>query len=424
MAYGIVKDWRDYPPGNEKRQLYYASREWAILKEAVRKRSRGVCEWCRNAPGTQTHHQTYERLYCEQLDDLLHVCAPCHEFLSGKRGRDPRLDAPVELMGRRIKSVYLAGKITGTSWRDQIAPGWSVQNDGICRDYSILEDGEWETTPGCMRIPDGRQLDLTGPYWRALHDTGGHSQFNRDTGGEHAFANAKWDHDVATIFVERGNLLNEVRSAIERSDLVFAWIDSLDCFGTLFEIGFAVGLRHEDLMRGRRPTIVIAMPQRLDDNGRHTLDQLWLTFESADHLIYADSPGEAWNKLWLEPPTKPKYPTCRVAREIRCCCRCGSFYEGVRADTAEVNYLCSDCLPACCESCGEEFDPFDDDGPCGGHAEATQCVRCQRIECGCSGCLGMLIAEANEPDRHHNDNYFQGDDGTDEAISREGGDPQ
>lgn len=32
---------------------------------------------------------TYERLGHERLEDLLGLCEPCHEFLSGKRQRDP-----------------------------------------------------------------------------------------------------------------------------------------------------------------------------------------------------------------------------------------------------------------------------------------------------------------------------------------------
>lgn len=68
---------------------YLASREWAILKNAVRERSGGVCERCGLAPHTQTHHLTYERLGNERLEDLQGVCRGCHEFLSAKSSFDP-----------------------------------------------------------------------------------------------------------------------------------------------------------------------------------------------------------------------------------------------------------------------------------------------------------------------------------------------
>jgi hypothetical protein len=85
----LILDWKSLPNGQEKRLAYMASREWALKREAVRQRSRGRCEHCRVAAATQTHHQTYRRLYAERLEDLLHVCEPCHLFLSGKGGKNP-----------------------------------------------------------------------------------------------------------------------------------------------------------------------------------------------------------------------------------------------------------------------------------------------------------------------------------------------
>jgi hypothetical protein len=71
-------------------QRYLASREWAVLKEQVRQRSRGLCERCARRPYEQTHHVTYERIGAEHLDDLLGVCGLCHEYLSAKRASDPK----------------------------------------------------------------------------------------------------------------------------------------------------------------------------------------------------------------------------------------------------------------------------------------------------------------------------------------------
>lgn len=73
----------------EERFRYYASREWALMKEQVRERSRGLCERCYNGKHEHTHHLTYERFGNELLKDLVGVCEPCHEFLSGKRIEDP-----------------------------------------------------------------------------------------------------------------------------------------------------------------------------------------------------------------------------------------------------------------------------------------------------------------------------------------------
>lgn len=75
-----------------ERHRYYASREWAILKEQVRDRSGGRCERCKVADCEQTHHLTYERLGNELLEDLQGLCAPCHEYVSGRRDPDPFFD--------------------------------------------------------------------------------------------------------------------------------------------------------------------------------------------------------------------------------------------------------------------------------------------------------------------------------------------
>jgi hypothetical protein len=70
-------------------QKYLASREWALLKEKIKKRSGGDCERCLFGEHQSTHHITYERTGNERLEDLLGVCEKCHKFLSGKSDYDP-----------------------------------------------------------------------------------------------------------------------------------------------------------------------------------------------------------------------------------------------------------------------------------------------------------------------------------------------
>lgn len=70
---------------------YLASREWALMKAIVHKRSGGVCERCHFRKATQVNHLTYERIGEEWLEDLQHLCAPCHLYESGKSPFDPSL---------------------------------------------------------------------------------------------------------------------------------------------------------------------------------------------------------------------------------------------------------------------------------------------------------------------------------------------
>lgn len=78
-------------------QRHLASREWALLREQVKERSGGLCErhlekgWPKEycPPGDNVHHLTYERVGHELLEDLQHVCRPCHEYISARSSEDP-----------------------------------------------------------------------------------------------------------------------------------------------------------------------------------------------------------------------------------------------------------------------------------------------------------------------------------------------
>jgi hypothetical protein len=108
-----MKDWRDYPNGKEKYGLYLASREWAVMKHAVNARSGGVCERCKRAPAENVHHQTYDSIYAEQLEDLVHLCRPCHEFVSDLTPVDPRTSGRMLL---HLQTVAFFLKVLGVEF--------------------------------------------------------------------------------------------------------------------------------------------------------------------------------------------------------------------------------------------------------------------------------------------------------------------
>jgi hypothetical protein len=284
------RDWKLATNEREKYQLYLASREWAEKKERVKSRSLGTCERCHYAAGEQVHHLTYAHKYQEPLEDLMHLCEPCHEFLSAKRNRDPKLAAPPFLEDKYgfcvpVKSAYLAGKITNDYWRDELVDGYSGENDGIIHGaWGAVND--WQTVPRALPIPDGRRLNLTGPFWRPVDDSGGHGSIE-DNPGSHRCGFPDYHPGLAQSLV-----LDLIKAAIRRSDFVFAWIDSPDCYGTLIEIGYA----HAWGERGgkEKKFIVVARPEL---KGR---DELWMADHLADRCIKAPSPKEAWEKLWKD----------------------------------------------------------------------------------------------------------------------------
>lgn len=86
----MATDWKEIEGhSKEKYQLYLCSREWSVLREAVRKRADGICERCHKNPMHSCHHLTYARVYRERLDDLQAICDGCHAFTHGKIDTDP-----------------------------------------------------------------------------------------------------------------------------------------------------------------------------------------------------------------------------------------------------------------------------------------------------------------------------------------------
>ncbi|MBA3480618.1 MAG: hypothetical protein H0T51_02280 [Pirellulales bacterium] len=82
-----MSNWRSITNEKEKYAAYLCSREWAVLKEAVRERSGGICERCRLLPMDATHHLTSK--YQETIEDLQAICTSCHNFTHGKSSFDP-----------------------------------------------------------------------------------------------------------------------------------------------------------------------------------------------------------------------------------------------------------------------------------------------------------------------------------------------
>lgn len=83
----MALDWKTLPNGKEKYGAYLASREWALLREAVRQRCNSICEVCGVNEMQATHHLTYARIYRERLEDLEGICDDCHAHKSGRSYR-------------------------------------------------------------------------------------------------------------------------------------------------------------------------------------------------------------------------------------------------------------------------------------------------------------------------------------------------
>lgn len=94
-------NWQTIKDDREKYKAYLCSREWALLRNAVRERCGGKCERCKVNDMECVHHLTYARKYKERIDDLAGWCNACHEFTHGKSDVDPMIaDTWVEWLNR------------------------------------------------------------------------------------------------------------------------------------------------------------------------------------------------------------------------------------------------------------------------------------------------------------------------------------
>jgi hypothetical protein len=115
-------DWRTIEEDREKYKAYLCSREWAMLRNAVRARCGGMCERCKVNEMECVHHLTYARKYDEPIEDLVGWCNACHEFTHGKSDVDPAAYIPPEVFSREsVLKVIDAMAAEGVTWSEMFS---------------------------------------------------------------------------------------------------------------------------------------------------------------------------------------------------------------------------------------------------------------------------------------------------------------
>lgn len=213
---------------------------------AVHGRAGGMCERCRGNPIDAVHHLTYIRKYNELLEDLQGICSGCHDFIHGKSDVDPITLLSVILKdGTRIKTVYLAGKCnfwtplhpnengvgreTVSGWRNEITTKWRTESPNSAYQEWIVP--EYHIEKNAIKLQCGKYLDYSGPYFVQNHGEPIH-------------------HDNKIIDDEYKTTHVRAIKGINDCDLLFAWIESEDCYGTIAEIGYAKGIGKKVIICG------------------------------------------------------------------------------------------------------------------------------------------------------------------------------
>jgi 5-methylcytosine-specific restriction endonuclease McrA len=84
-----VPDWPYDSVIWEEYLAYLESVEWFRLRLKVGTRCKHKCERCQLWQMEEVHHLTYERVFQEQLEDLVGLCMACHKFIHGHSIVDP-----------------------------------------------------------------------------------------------------------------------------------------------------------------------------------------------------------------------------------------------------------------------------------------------------------------------------------------------
>jgi len=115
---------------------------------------------------------------------------------------------------------YFAGKITANCWRHTLVDGFKCyDNESLCQ--------------GFIKSAINGVHNYVGPFFircdhSCSHVSGHHGMHEGCSGGEIPSGRAVAFHNCI--------------SNIHHADVVFAWIDSCDCYGTIAEVGMAFGL--------------------------------------------------------------------------------------------------------------------------------------------------------------------------------------
>ena len=161
----------------------------------------------------------------------------------------------IQTLGSHTMTIYLAGKVEKNCWRHKI----------------VKNLRQVETKAGSWPVLEGAVFghDYVGPYFISCDHGCYHGA--EQHGLRTSFGTSCTDESYA-----RADIVSSCLSAIDKADLVFAWIESTDTYGTLFELGYA---------RAKGKRIVIATPDR------KLLKELWFTLANAT-VIECDNPTD------------------------------------------------------------------------------------------------------------------------------------
>lgn len=188
----------------------------------------------------------------------------------------------------KIQNIYLAGKISKNDWRgpiiqDATYAGFSLSHKrALSRDWPVEENAILE------------KYNYVGPYFVSCDHGCYHGNNQHGIGiekvcyEEENYVEAEVPPQaITTEWQRRQKVADLCLHAIDKADLVFAWLPDTTAHGTLVEIGYA---------KAKGKQVWIASPTFLWD--------LWFAYEMADNFLTGEpDPQEALQKMLEERST-------------------------------------------------------------------------------------------------------------------------
>jgi hypothetical protein len=157
--------------------------------------------------------------------------------------------------------LYLAGKIGVNDWRHEIVNGLRNVEWGDEYDSSY----SWGTLPGAIFAAH----DYVGPYFVSDDHGCGHGPCQH---GQALDGAACFQFDELPE-ARRDRVFKKCLHAIHEADVVFAWLDELGVYGSLFELGYAYSLGKE---------LWVALPSSLGAGDcRKLRSEMWFAIKGA-----------------------------------------------------------------------------------------------------------------------------------------------
>lgn len=189
---------------------YYKSQNWAIKRNKRLQVDGYKCAKCGFTRSLEVHHINYERLFNEDVySDLITLCKKCHKEIELQKKLENPLPAEHHF-------VYLAGKIRKNGWRGL---------RGIPYDPKEIANG--------YEYKKNEFITITGPFFIACDHGCYHGE------GMHGVGADEFVGCMSDLYFTRSDVFRICTEQIDRAEILFAYIDCRDCYGTLAEIGYA-----------------------------------------------------------------------------------------------------------------------------------------------------------------------------------------